>query len=68
MPSAVLATSIQDRVTNAKYYFLPAALQDIQKEDLVLTLATLPFRWQHLTIFISPITATSIISFTLRPL
>jgi hypothetical protein len=34
MPSAVLVTSILDRVTNAKHYFLPAALQGIQKEDL----------------------------------
>jgi hypothetical protein len=31
MPSAVLATAIQNRVTNAKHYFFPAALQGIQK-------------------------------------
>jgi hypothetical protein len=31
MPSAVLATAIQDGVTNAKHYFFPAALQGIQK-------------------------------------
>jgi hypothetical protein len=52
MPSAVLATAIQDRVTNAKYYFFPAALQGIQKSRFsgkLLTLATQPIRWQFLS-------------------
>jgi hypothetical protein len=32
MPSAVLATAIQDRVTNAKHYFFPAAAGHTKKQ------------------------------------
>jgi hypothetical protein len=53
MPSAVLATAIQDRVTNAKPYFFPAALHGIQKSRFSgkpLTLVTQPIRWQFLSL------------------
>jgi hypothetical protein len=52
MPSSVLASAIQDRVTNAKHNFFPAALQGIQKSRFSwkpLILTTQPIRWQFLS-------------------